>query len=264
MQQQDSQFLKLPTEVRLQIYRHVFAECSVRANALHYLQDDGEAGRISLQPLSPLVDVFLVCRQIHVEAIPIFYNLVRFRFERHSIDEINWSVTEVRGVFPTYRAGSVEASLSSTSNLVQHVVYAGNDQQLIRMVGKVFPGLKCFEFDLGWDHLGVDQTNYDRAMKFLIRHREWRHAVKDALEQRFPDGMVHAVFDLQKQLRDRKDDHGTVPSLRVVLHWQLAWRFIEFIGDCDLDEWVLRVRDSDGNSKNIYDIRQDPLFHEIF
>lgn len=131
--------------------------------------------------------------------------------------------------------------------------YAGNDTTFIRGASTNFPSLKLLEFDLSWDHVGIDQTNFDRAMKQAIRNREWRHAVKDALEQRFPDGMVEAVFELQKMRRE----------FRVLLHWRLAYRFVEFAGECDLDEWVLHVRDPDGASGNVYDIRQDPMFYEM-
>lgn len=265
--------LKLPTEVRLQIYQHLFSGQSVRANAFHYPQDDESSGRPSLQPLSPLINILLICRQIQSEAIVVFYSVVKLEFQRHSIDEINWSILEVKAAFPAYRT-SLENShvLANTRDLARYVSYAGNDQQLIRRVGSLFPNLKHFEFDLGWDHMGYDQTNFDRAMKFTIRHKEWRHAIKDALEQRFPDGMVHAVFELQKYLSHANLRTGTLSNsevrssqgFKVVLHWRLAWRFIEFMGECDLDEWILRVRDPDGTSKNVYDIRQDPLFYEMF
>lgn len=255
---QDSSLLKLPPEIRLQIYSHMFRGHTVKANAFHYPQQDGEPqGHISLQPPSQLLNVLLVCRTIHDEAITVFYNLVRFRFERHSIDEINWSLTEVKAAFPAYQPlGSTNTGLASTRNLVRHVFYAGNDHVLIGDIGSVFPSLKSFEFDLSWDHLGVDQTNFDRAMRYAIRNRDWRHAIKDALEQRFPGGMVHAIWELQKSSQTQR-------GFSVLLHWRLAYRFIEFLGECELDEWILHVRDPEGNSKNVYEIRQDPLFFEM-
>lgn len=255
---QDSSLLKLPPEIRFQFYTHLFRGQTVRANACHYPQHDGEpAGHISLQPPSSLLNVLLACRIIHDEAIVVFYNLVRFRFERHSIDEINWSLAEVEAAFPAYLPpGRTDTGLASTRNLVRYVFYTGNDHVLIRGIGSVFPNLKSFEFDLSWDHVGVDQTNFDRAMRYAIRNRDWRHAIKDALEQRFPDGMVHAVWELQKPSQAQRGFH-------VLLHWRLAYRFIEFLGECDLDEWILHVRDPEGNSKNVYDIRQDPLFFEM-
>ncbi|KAK5937149.1 hypothetical protein PMZ80_010690 [Knufia obscura] len=253
-----SGFLELPPEIRFQIYSHLFKGQTVTANAYHYPQNDGEPpGHISLQPPTQLLNVFYTCRLIYSEAITVFYNLIRFRFERHSIDEITWSLAQVHASFPSYRPiGSTDKSLASTRHLVRHIFYAGNDHAFIRDVGKIFPNLKLFEFCLSWDHLGNDQINFDRAMKYAIRNREWRHAVKDALEQRFPDGMVRAVWELQKS-------SSTPRGFKVLLHWRLGYRFIEFLGECDLDEWILHVRDPEGASKNVYDIRQDPLFFEM-
>lgn len=106
-------------------------------------------------------------------------------------------------------------------------------------------------------------------MKHAIRNREWRHAIKDALEQRFPEGMVGAVFELQKMGRKER-------GFEMRLHWRLAYRFVEFVGGCDLDEWVLRVWDPEkggggvggsvGEGRvvgNVYEIRQDPMFYEM-
>lgn len=254
----ESSLLRIPPEVRFEVYSRLFRGQTVTANAFHYPQHDGElSGRISLQPRTPLLNVLLICRAIHDEAITIFYNVVRFRFQRHSIDEVNWPLTEVKLAFPSYRPiGRTDADLASTGNLVRHVYYAGSDHKLVGNISKIFPNLKSFEFDLGWDHLGMDQTNFDRAMKYAIRNREWRHAIKDALEQRFPDGMVHTIWDLQRS-------SPTQRGFSVLLHWRLAYRFIEFLGECEVDEWILRVRDPEANSKNVYDIRQDPLFFEI-
>lgn len=271
MRPDDINLLNLPTEIRLQIYRCVFAGETLRANAFHYpLDDEGNQGHISLQPQSKLLNVLLSCKQIYQEAIPRFYSLIRFRFERHSIDEINWSLEAVLDAFPTCwplsLCGIHSTTPSKTELLVQSIYYAGNDSTFIRGVEAQFPNLKTLEFDLSWDHVGIDQTNFDRAMKQAIRNREWRHAVKDALEQRFPDGMVEAVFDLQKRgLSTAVGGQGGTfgRHFRVQLHWKLAYRFVEFCGECDLDEWVLHVRDPDGKSKNVYDIRQDPMFYEM-
>jgi len=254
----ESFLLEMPLEIRFQIYDNLFKGQTVKANAYHYPRHDGELqGQISLQPQSPLLNVLLACRFIHDEAIAVFYRLVGFRFERHSTDEINWSLTEVKAAFPVYRRiENSDARQESTRCLVRDVYYAGNDHHVVRNIGKVFPNLKSFELDLSWDHLGVDQTNFDRAMKYAIRNSEWRHAIKDALEQRFPDGMVHAIWELQRSSQAQR-------GFSVVLHWRLAYRFIEFLGWCELDEWILHVRDPEGTSKNVYDIRQDPLFFEI-
>lgn len=263
--------LGLPAEIRLQIYHHLFAGETLRANAFHYpLDDQGTQGHISLQPPSPLLDVLLTCRQIYQEAVPRFYSLIRFRFERHSVDMINWSLEAVRDAFPICTLDTRDTPGSTPSNMmkcfVQNIYYAGNDSVFFRGVESQFPCLKLLEFDLSWDHVGMDQTNFDRAMKHAIRGREWRHAIKDAIAQRFPDGMVEAIFELQKRgLSSKAGGHGGAPgrSFRVLLHWRLAYRFVEFVGECDLDEWVLRVRDPDGTSKNVYEIRQDPMFYEM-
>lgn len=263
--------LSLPTEIRLQIYQHLFAEQTLRANAFHYpLDDRGSQGHISLQPPSPLLNILFACKQIYQEAIPRFYSLIKFRFERHSVDEINWSLESVLDAFPTCWPLSPcdihSTTPSKTESLVQRIYYAGNDPQFMRGAESHFPSLKVLEFDLSWDHVGIDQTNFDRAMKQAIRNREWRHAIKDALEQRFPDGMVEAVFDMQKRgLSAAAGGQGGTfgRHFRVLLHWRLAYRFVEFYGECDIDEWVLHVRDPDGASRNIYDIRQDPMFYEM-
>lgn len=262
--------LSLPPEVRLQIYSKLFRGSTVRANAYHYPQDDGSQGHISFQPQTPLLNVLLSCRTIHDEAIVSFYTLSQFKFERHSVDALNWSPAEIAACFPEYYPLTRRKEVSSTRNLVRYVHYAGNDAQLVRSVGSIFPNLVRFEFDLNWDHLGVDQTNFDRAMKYALRNREWRHAIKDALEYRFPDGMTRAVWDLQKTWRSDNEDilvAGVEEKggrcFQVMLLWRLAYRFVEFEGQCDLDEWVLKVWDPDGRSKNVYDIRQDPLFFEM-
>ncbi|KAJ9660203.1 hypothetical protein H2198_002709 [Neophaeococcomyces mojaviensis] len=262
--------LTVPPEIRLQIYHHLFQGATVRANAFHYPQEDGSLGHISLQPASPLLNILLSCRTIHNDATTSFYNLTRFKFERHSIDEINWSPHEISSCFPDYRPLTGPQKLFSTRNLVRHIHYAGNDASFIRTVADIFPNLELLEFDLNWDHLGNDQTNFDRAMKHAMRNREWRHAIKDALEQRFPDGMTRSVWDLQKMVRrseagsdEAEGRRNGERRFRVVLLWKLAYRFVEFEGECDFDEWVLRVRDPEGTSKNVYEIRQDPLFFEM-
>lgn len=61
--------------------------------------------------------------------------------------------------------------------------------------------------------------------------------MKDALEQRFPEGMVEAVFELQKMGLSSSHGNGGgrvsggTRGFRVLLHWRLAYRFVEFCGE---------------------------------
>lgn len=269
--------LTLPIEVRLQVFKYLFTGQAVRANAVHYstltAPEDAHADvrmhtdpiqprRTSLQPLSWMLNIILTCKQLHTEALPVFYSFVRFTFRRHSIDEINWRSDEVRACFPSYTTQMTaydNAQSQRSINLVRRVFYAGNDPDLIRNVSTLFPALTSFEFDLDWDHSPGDQTNFDYAIKYLKRHKEWRTAIKDAVDQRFPNGMTRAVFDLQKQ--------GPARGFPVTLHWRVGWRFLEFAGDTDLDEWVLRLYNADliervGLLEKHY-FKQDPIFHEM-
>lgn len=252
--------LRLPTEVRIQIYRHLYTNQSVRANAFHYPMseklNDGPSGSISLQPQSRLIDLLLTCHTFHDEAIITFYSLINFRFEGQDSCEIHWSLTEVKASFPAYKSLTTSADLRSTRELVTSVSYQGNDANFIRQIGDIFPRLEHLDFDLSWDHLNADEPDFDQVMKYALANRDWGDAVKDALEQRFPDGMVHAVWDLQKTSKAQR-------GFQVLLHWRLAYRFVEFEGECDLDAWILHVRDPGGQSKNVYHIRQDPLFFEM-
>src|SRR5690349_18145725 len=86
---QKSILLRLPPEIRFQIYRNLFKGQTVKANAFHYPRSDRELqGHILLHSSTSLLNVLLVCRTVHEEAITVLYHLVEFRFERHSIDDI--------------------------------------------------------------------------------------------------------------------------------------------------------------------------------
>lgn len=255
MSSQESTLLALPIEIRLQIYQHLFIGRTVCTDAFHH--ESTKAGT-TIPPTSPL-NILLTCRQLHIEALPIFYSLVRFCFQRHNIYDDGSPAKDIESCFPLYEVtltpDTTHPPLRST-RLVQQIYYAGTDPHFIRNLNVTFPALKSFEFDLGWDHVGADQTNFDHAMRRLIRHRDWRNAMKDALDQRFSGGMARAVFEIQKL--------GPTRGFRFVLHWVLAWRFIDFVGECDLDEWILHVKDpAPDGSKNVYDIKQEPLFYEM-
>lgn len=273
--EQSSYLLSLPAEIRCQIYRHLFINCCLRANAAHYPEIGTPADireeqhqfppntkRKNLQPPSPVVNIFLACRKLHREALPIFYSHVKFVFRRHSTDAINWNTNEVRACFPSHTAHDSKNDKSSnrhTIDLVRYVYYAGNEPAFVRTISHTFPSLKSFEFDLDWDHAPGDQTNFDYAIKYLKRHKEWQHIVKSAFEIRFPDGMARAVFDLQKQ--------GPARGFPVTLHWRIGWRFLEFAGDCDLDEWCLQVYNADllGTDAHIpkHYFKQESMFYEM-
>lgn len=266
-------FLTLPTEVRLQVYRYLFEGQSVCASAVHFPNPEAQTDnskhvptarkpRVTLQPLSQVLNITFTCKQLHREALPAFYSYATFVFRRRCIDELIWTVDELRDCFPSYSPwqstfGDIDHQQSI--RLVRRVFYAGNDPALIRNVAHVFPALTSFEFDLDWDHAPGDQTNFNYAIKYLKRHREWRNAIRDAVDQRFPSGMTRALFDLQKQ--------GPARGFPVTLQWRIGWRFLEFAGTCDLDEWVLGLYNADliGQSGSLekHYFKQDPIYHEM-
>ena len=53
----------------------------------------------------------------------------------------------------------------------------------------------------------------------------------------------------------------------VTLHWRIGWRFLEFAGDCDLDEWCLQVYNADllGTDAHIpkHYFKQESMFYEM-
>lgn len=247
--------LQLPVEIRLQVYHQTFVGTVVRANPRHYLGTNGAV--VSLQKRARLVDIFLTCRAVYAEARVVFYSLAKFKFERYSTDDINWSLEEIENAFPELQPTDGYTVGINAREVVQEIYYAGSDARVMHQLPDLFPDLKTCEFDLDWDHLGSDQTNFDRAMKYAIRNREWRHAIEDALDQRFPDEMKAAIIELRNYLKDQQNQQKTRTLFKVILHWRLAYRFVEFEGECDLAEWILRVRDPDGVSKNVYEIRQD-------
>lgn len=160
----------------------------------------------------------------------------------------------------------------------------------------LFPRLSLLELDLGWDHYPSDQTNWDRAVKYALRDRGWRRAIEDAIRERIGEEMRVAVRDLRRRLvrrenssNSRNDSDGeesgetssTIstchkefhqhkqheheqqtekekPELTVVLIWKLGYRFVEFEGQCELLEWVLRVSnpESERGSEKVYEVRQ--------
>lgn len=228
--------------------------------------------------------ILTVSRQLFHETHPIFHTTAHFHLQYYDhssspfLSNSNFNSAPPPPP-PRWPLSSLLASFPRNSTSVRSIRYTGTDPLVLTTLcapTTPFPRLELLEFDLAWDHHPSDQTNWDRAVKYALRDRGWRRAVEDALRERMGEDVRGALKRLREDLkgrerkreRERERDCGVgvydqqqhrKSNFRVLLLWQLGYRFVEFVGECDLVEWVLRVRDPDGVSANVYEVRQDEM-----
>lgn len=261
--------MDLPAEVRLLIFKHLFAGVELRpvkwADVKHRNFVDN---RDKFLLLPHVHNILLVSSQIRDEALPALYQSSIFHFEgvshRSAILRV-WPTRDMYGLFPKY---STSAGERSTRELVRHISYTDRDVDFIRNPRALFPNLKLLEWDIGYDHLNSswNDTITGSVLKHMQRNGNLRHTIKDYLERDYHStAIIHALFGLQKLGRERR-------GFEVAITWSLGYRYIRFDGTCDLDEWILKVHDAEvDNDKDdaavkdgkVYDIPQDPLFCEM-
>lgn len=197
-----SSFLNLPHEVRVLIYHHLFIDASVA------LGSNTSAPLV----LAPILSILLSCRLCHDEANSIFYKLTTFHLKFPRQSEIE---------YPGPSLLKAQKRFGENARHVGHVCYYGKVPKLVDRLRDVLPNLKVFEMSLFYDFFHSDQTNFERAMRYALRYGEWKHAIQDALDHRFPTGMRDAVAVLRHMGPDR--------GFQVKLHWRMGYRFVEFV-----------------------------------
>lgn len=198
----NSGFLDLPSEIRIQIYRYLFKDTSVR----NYADWDED-----WKPrLSAVVSILLTSKLCYGEARSTFYSQTTLHLKD--------SVT-LNDDTPSYN--ELRMMLGQNAQQVRYIHYHGEDPKFVFQIQETFPSLKEFDMHLGEVFCHSDQLNFDRALRYILRYGDWKTAVKDALDERYGTGMRDAFARLRHL--------GSRRGFRVTMHWFKAYRFIDFV-----------------------------------
>lgn len=247
-------FIDLPHEIRSLIFQHAFHGTEIpivrRSEASHSDSSNNYKGKLLLG--KKIHYILSLSHQTRAEAYLAFYQYSKFSFSC-TIDQ-SWTCSDINTLF----SRSLIPEDYSPHELIRHVSYQGRDIDFVRTPAGYFPNLKLLELDVGYDHFGVDHTHIGRAIRQIKRSGELRSTIKDYWEKQYRCGVkaTRALFELQKLGRVER-------GFEVMIRWALGYRFLEFIGTCDLDEWILKIHDAEVDGGEIYEIPQDPLFCEM-